>query len=482
MGDAPTALRYFQDALDALPKNEDVRFQATILVQIGWLLNSIRLHSEAANYLRDAISLQSGDSDSVNKMYDTRLLGSVYMHAKDYEKADSCFREARNIGSSIMHKDTVIHDMYLAGNNLSRGNLGDALKIIRQVLIDRPTKRSDIINAYAAQIYLEAGLLDTAYQFAVKLINSSNNDYRKTGYRMLISPQLRRYSTIDSLLSYSIEYDEVLDQYLSRHDAQQSVMQTSLYNYQTHERERHKAEKSMRKYMYISGMSLILVIVLCFTILYLRNKRMKTLLQYRRALDDMAQLRESLYYTYKINSNDDNVSVCDILETNLDESLTHNEQHQKDDLDRSMSEEEKEKNKLRERLKDELLALQRAGQAKKDVLPEIKESSCYEQLKEYVQSKKQILNTDELWKDLENIVLQVSPEFKSRLYLLTGERMKDDLYHMALLIKCGVSPTEMQTLIGRSKGAISSRRGYICEKIFGQKLGAKVMDDIIRLL
>ena len=53
---------------------------------------------------------------------------------------------------------------------------------------------------------------------------------------------------------------------------------------------------------------------------------------------------------------------------------------------------------------------------------------------------------------------------------------------MALLIRCGLKPTEVAILLGRSKGALSSRRGYICEMIFGEKLGVKVMDDIIWLL
>lgn len=78
IGDAPTAIRYFQDALDALPEGKVDAFRATILSQTGSLLNSIRLYSEASEYMKKAsmLSLQSGDS--LNAMRDTQLLGSVY--------------------------------------------------------------------------------------------------------------------------------------------------------------------------------------------------------------------------------------------------------------------------------------------------------------------------------------------------------------------------------------------------------------------
>lgn len=482
MGDAPTALRYFQNALDALPEGKDDNLRSIIFSQKGSLLNSLWLYKEAAACIKESIRLKVSDGDSLNLMRDTQLLGAVYMHAGYYDCADSCFRVARNIGCLIQHKDTSIQDMYLAGNELYRGRINDALKIIRKAVGNIPNRRRDMSHAYASQIYLEADIPDTAYYYALMLIECENNDYRKIGYNMLLHPKLKRYSKADSLLSYSLAYGAVLDEYLEGHDAFQVTMQTSLYNYQNHERKLKKAEMVRKIYMYAAGVALILIMVLLITMLYLRNARIKTLLDYRKALDDIDQLKKSLYLADEELRKYDNASIKEDSNKTLFIEQPDHEIFQKLNTEESLSEEEKEKNKLRERLKENLLALQAAGQAKKDVPSEIKGLSCYVRLQEYILTKKTILDSDELWLDLENAVLSVSPEFKFRLNLLTGERMKVDVYHMALLIKCGISPTEMQTLIGRSKGAISSRRGYICEKIFGQKLGAKVMDDIIRLL
>lgn len=405
------------------------------------------------------------------------------MHSEDYYRADSCFRKARKIGQNIFHKDTLIHDMYLAGIELYKGNPGSARKMIRPAINETPTTRQDIVHAYASQIYLEAGILDSAYFFATKLINSDNNNYRKNGYSMLLSSKLRVYSSQDSLASYILAYRDVLDKYLDRHNAQQVIMQTSLYNYQTHERERKKSEESTRFYMYVTKGTIFFVLMLCIIIMYIRNRSMKTLLQYRKALDDIALLRKMLSAKVGLASVQDMpVDFCGD-ENGSKQTIPQIEQQQSDDCKEKLeADEDKKKNMLRERLKEELLSLQKAGEVKREVPENILTSPSYGRLQEYLIEEKRIPYDDTLWSGLEEEVLKESPTFKSGLYLLAGDRLKEDAFRMALLIKCGITPTQLTILVGRSKGAVSSRRGYICEMIFGQKLGAKVMDDIIRLL
>ena len=460
IGDAPTALRYFHDALDALPEGMDDDLRSRIYSQMADLFNSLRLYNEAAICIKETLRLTSAAGDSLSLMHAVQLLGAVYMHSKEYDKADSCFRQALNIGRITHNEDTVIQRMYIAGNNLYRGYVEGALAEIRKVLQQMKDNEREIVYAYAAQIYIEAEIPDTAYLFASRLKDSKNNNRRKTGYSMLLSPGLRRFSSHDSLISYTIAYKDVLDNYLDRHDAGQVALQTSLYNYQTHERVRIKAEKARRKYKYLFETAVLLVCILCSVILYMRNKRMKTLLRYRKALDDIAFLRKTLSSLQQAEQ--ENVSDC------ATESPWPDEYRQK--------------NELRDRLKEELLVLQRAGEVKKDVPERILQSTAYVRLREYLDKGMVIPGSESLWLSLEEEVLEVSPEFKKRLYLLAGDRLKEDAYHMALLIKCGITPTDLTVLMGRSKGAVSSRRGYICEMLFGQKLGAKVMDDIVRLL
>ena len=482
IGDAPTALRYFHDALDALPEGKDDGFRAVILSQVGSMLNSLRLHNEATGYLKNASGLFLQRDDSLNAMLDIQLLGAVYMHTGHYDIADTCFRKAREIAVGISHRDTIIQDMYMAGSKLYSGNVSEALGQIRSVVRNQLEKKRDIVYAYASQIYLEAGILDTAYLFAVKLIGSKNNDYRKNGYSLLLSPALRQFSSSDSLLSFTIAHENVLDEYLDRHDGEQTLIQTSLYNYQTHERERKKAEESKSRYMYTAGLAIILVLVLCIGILYLRNRKMKLRLVYHRALDNIDRLENSLSLK-EAELTKYKKAIKEIESERMEkESASYDEVTDVKNQDKSSSKKVTEEYVLREQLKERLIVLQRAGEAKKYKPKEILEMSLYARLQEYIRAVRWPDEGDDIWMDIENAVVQVSPEFKSRLTLLVGGKMKPDVYHMALLVKCGFGPTDTGVLLGRSKGAVSSRRSYICEKIFGQKLGARVMDDIIRLL
>lgn len=470
LGDGPTALRYFQDALDALPEGTEDELRCRILSQTGSLLNSMRLYSEASKYIKKVVELQSHGADSINQMRDLQLLGAIYMHDNKNELADSFFRKARDIGRGISHNDTSIQNMYLAGIKLYQGDKAAALNMIRSVIKHFPEEREDIVKAYATQIYLEAGIYDSVYLLASSLIKSSNNDYRKIGYGTILSPELRRFSSLDSLLSYSLSYRKVLDEFLCKHNAQQILIQSSVYNYQNHDRDRQKAEKVRNTYMFVAGLSMVLVLILVVVVLYFRNKSMRTILHYHEALDNIALLRDSLIYERENKKSGNRRNYEKFVKK------------EKISVEETLFKEINIKMDARDRLRNELLILQKEGATEKEVPEAIKKSSAYQTLQNYIEENRSVPDNNNLWEELEKIVLDVSPNFKSRLYLLAGEKLKRDAYHLALLIKCGATPTELSILTGRTKGAISSRRGYLCAGIFGEKLGATVMDDIIKLL
>ncbi len=93
-----------------------------------------------------------------------------------------------------------------------------------------------------------------------------------------------------------------------------------------------------------------------------------------------------------------------------------------------------------------------------------------------------IKDHDPLWKELENTVLNASPEFINNLRRLTLGNLSTMELRTAILIKCHIKPSEMSVLLGKSNGAIISRRQVLSEKVFDQKMSVKVIDDIIRLL
>lgn len=98
LGDLPTALNYYQSALDNLKENEDSQtLRGSILSQISGVLNSLRLYDQAISYIKEVIYLDSIRKDYINLMYDTEFSGKIHLHAKKYEAAESFFKEAKKL-------------------------------------------------------------------------------------------------------------------------------------------------------------------------------------------------------------------------------------------------------------------------------------------------------------------------------------------------------------------------------------------------
>ena len=123
---------------------------------------------------------------------------------------------------------------------------------------------------------------------------------------------------------------------------------------------------------------------------------------------------------------------------------------------------------LAEQLREKLLSLQKSSNLSRDVSSIILESEAYAKLQNFIANYKYIHESNKIWNELETAIIKSSPKFKTHLQLLTGGNLKAQDLHLALLIKCGVTPTQMTVLVGKAKGTISYRREALCVRIFGR--------------
>jgi hypothetical protein len=231
---------------------------------------------------------------------------------------------------------------------------------------------------------------------------------------------------------------------------QQRVTQSVFnYNDKVLERERQKAENTQLKLQRSIICILAIVLILIIGLFYLKYRNKVQLLQLHEALRNISVLRAEL-------DRKDNVENLAIVNDNQEE--------------------------LRNQLRHELLSLQQSGNDSAEILHDIINHPTYHKLQQYIETNKVITDRDAIWGDIEKMVCTYSQNFKSRLMLLTNGKLTSDDYRIALLIKCGVTPTQLTKLIGRTKGTVSYKRSMLCMRIFDQKLGAKIIDDIIRLL
>ena len=459
LGDYPTALQYFYTALDNLPQEDrNLSLKRNILSQTGRLLNSLRLYNDAIPYIKGAIEIDRQLNDSINEVYNIQLLGAIHLRDHDYPNAERYFRLAlaKSDYLPVSHKAKSL--MYIAGIKYKTGQIDSALMYIRNTPdLVKPIARNSAL-ACAADIYYTAGKKDSAYLYAYELVKSLDNTNKQTGYEIILSPDLRHLSSPDSINGYITDYVSLLESSFNENENQLALNRQSFHNYQIHERERQKAEKSnvaLRQWLLGSS---ILVLLLGIVILFLKNRDANNRLKLHAALENVERLRQSLKIE-KENAEKDK-SPVDVVP--VEKKLTTSE--------------------LRDKLKKELFDLYNSNTDRAVIEPEILKSDTYRELQELISKGKELQPDSDLWSELESLVLKCSPNFITSLQLLAGGRLNSNDLHTVLLIKCGIQPTQMSILLNRSKGTIVSRRESLCLRIYGEKLGTKVIDGIIHLL
>ncbi len=442
MGDYPTALRYFQNALDILPKNTPQQsLRSCVLSQTGRLLTQIRLNEQAIPYLKEAISIELNTKDSVGLMWDYELLGSIYLRLKDYSKAQELYTQARNLAKIISPKDIPGIEINLAITKLYQGDNSGALNHIRSNVgkIDSLSRRWAL--SLAAKIYHEAGVIDTAAIYARELINDTTDSYQMNGYDILLSRDMISTVPPDSIAAYTLDFRKAMLRYLRSNSETDAFIQNSMFNYQSHLQKRLAAEKSRSRLERWITVIIILSLLICVAFLYIRKR-----------------------------------NICRIMNLNtriesLNEAIT-TQSSSKLDPDVCMD--------LKTRLISNLNSLKTGKLKEPGVHPDILNSKTIEKINKHIDNKESIPENSDLWKEIETLVLEHSANFKLSVQILNGTALDDVNYRFLLLLKCGFTSNNIAILCGRAKSALTPRRKGLSNRFFGQELNAKDFGVLIR--
>lgn len=477
-GDYPKALGYYHDALENFPTNADNKdLLANILSQTGRLLNSLRLYKEAISYVKRSLQVNKSLNRISKCVYDIQLLGGIYMRSKNYAEAEKYFRMAIRLGNNVSESTNAKSMMYLAAIKYYTGQLDSALLLIRNSM-DKvsPVVRNNAL-AYASEIYHAAGKTDSAYLFAKELIGQESPLNKETGYLVLLSPETKCYSDDSTINRYVAEYTELLEQSLDKNSDHQSIIQKSYYNYEDHEKGRVKAEERQKRLGIYLLISLIAVAVFVLFIFWQKYRNHKNLLKIQLLLDKLNTLNQ-LIQRKENNPATKECTDCEEIECRNDEKENKIEIEENKDQLRSKN----DLKELKEVLKTELLNLYEKSE--NETTPDMSaiDPDAYLILMDYIEKDKILLEDDGLWERLEESVLVTYPSFKKNLLILTDGRSTRLDLQTCILIKFGITTTQMMKLLGRSKGAIISRRQYLGKKIFGMDTGIKLVDGVIKLI
>ncbi|MDE6521234.1 MAG: hypothetical protein K2L17_00310 [Muribaculaceae bacterium] len=467
IGDLPTALTYFQKAIDVIPDDRDnLKFKRNVLNQTGRLLHSLRLDSAAIEYLEMSLIIDDLLKDNDYRIVFThKLLCNSYRNIGDIKQArshiDSAVTYFYNLSSA--HRANILID--LADILVREGKSDSALLIIRPLphIVDSLTFSECL--ALASELYRDAGVLDTAYLYARKLTQLKDPKNKRIGYKVIFSDKLRDYVPKDTLIALVSEYKNTIEEYIDRHKGENAIIQNTRYNYKVHDRERIKAEKKLYVYAIIASIAIIISLILLTILLYRKFRKAETEADIVTAINIMKGSAEIANEQPK--NCEDEISVEDY------QSKTHSE----DDIIKNDHE------KLADIKKRIMDGIRTSDNKDIDSLvnPVILASQIYRNLKEKTESRNSITNSEELivYKNLEDLIESVSSGFSYRLRILTEDRITACEQRMAMLMKCGFSPLQISILFGREKNTISTHRRNLAFKITGLKKADKTLDLII---
>ncbi len=475
IGDYPSAIKYYRAALNMIGDDrKSLILKSKMTAQLAGLLNSMRLFDEAHRYINMSIEIDKELHDTVNLMYDLEVLGFNYINCKKYEAAIGPLKKASVIANKLNPMAAIRDSTYLAAIKHYQNESAAAVKLIKNIPLkiddkefkcDNDTKQ--LVYSYAADIYRCAGMSDSAYKYALELVKIKDARNLKTGYAILLSDELKDLVPADSIRAYVRHYTAAVESYMNSRGDANALIQNTQYNYSIVERDKQKALEKKRLMERWLALSVIVLLLAIIAVIYYRDKSNRTLIRLRSALDSSRELRKQL-------------EAGDAKGKDYGPGTGHTAEEAPEATAEVVPEVTAEY--LRRRLIDELTAVCDSKKTRLPLAPEIGNSRAYAELQNHIKEKQVIPDTSPLWGELHSAILAASPNFDRRLQLLSPGKIKTDAYRIMLLIKCGVTPTQLSFLIGRAKGPLSTRRRILGLKFTDNEISPTMFDNLIYAL
>ncbi len=468
LGDYPSAMKYYQEVINSTEyKDSDkaLEIRGNALSQLTSILGYLRLDDEFIKYSEKLIRQDFIMKDTVNAVIDQIYLASQYLKMKKLKKAEEIFNKADSLCPKNMTQSRALINVYLASIKYRKGESQRAWDMLSPYIFEVDTNVQGIPLTYAAYITFNLGKYDSTYFFCKKILSLKDISNHKNAYEVLLRREMEKNVPLDSSKTYIYLYRKLLSDELEHNEDHAALLQNGQYNYSVHERERDKAEKEKSKLFIWLLCSLVIILILSFLYLFqILRRKMQTIMLYK-AYTLMSVLGRKI----RRERNGEHLLIGYAPMEEFDEEA-------KDIIyinDRAS---------LREILLNNVYTLVESGKDSYSVSPIIYESSAYKRLMEAVSNNEILNNNEKFWDELEDAVIKESKNFMKNLSILLGGRIKESERRVALLVKCGVKPTEMKKLLSLEKGTISYRRSALGEKAFGKKLDTKTVDKLIRLL
>ena len=439
LNDYPDAVKYYHKALDNLPSDSlNSNLHCRILIQTGRLLVVMRLNREAIKYFREVNEIAAKRNDTIGLIHNLHSLRLAYLRVGSLDSARICASEALELSPDDNLHLKAKSKMLLAEVFYKMGRNDTALELVRHAPEQVKAISHNAALSIAANIYQASGITDTTWMYVKNLTESNEVLNKHNGYRLIFSTPLFHELPKDSLLSHLLKYHDILEEFYNRNNAEQAMLQHTVYNYTQHDRARAVAEGVSRDRMVWIAVLIAVSVILSLTSLIFYEKQKRRCLELEMAKVRVGQLEDALHPQENTGE-----TRQDLIET------------------------------LRQTYEDGLLL---------PLADSVRDSAEYKELKRRIDGNLLMTDGDNYWSDMETMMAAAYPKLKDTLGTLTEENLSTLEWHVALMVKCRISQSDMARLLGVSRSAITHRLAPLAKKVLGNDATSRMITGAILLI
>ena len=462
LNDAPLALAYFQKGLDASKQSKGKWVSSVLYAQMGEIYFYQSLYPEALQMYGETYRLDSLAKDTVGVILDLRDLAFTHRTLQQTDSALHYLHQAEQLAQQCGDEEMQgLIASQLAGLYNQQGNYELAHHFIEQAL--QQVGEADRFSTYDvyANLLLNEGRYAEAKTYYLQMMQADAAPVRLDAYNGLATIAAHQHQADDYLYYY--ELYKACNDSIHRADATASVSRmNAMYNYQLREQENIRLQKKIEQHQQllqrIAFVASIILLLLIIYIQYTRRKRMRL----KHNLERLQKLQEERYRQSEsfIQANKDEISR---LQQQLEESNQENHELV-ERLERQ-----------KEQLENANLVAEIKRGEKKQADSAIMDSTVMKHLQASAIQGKHL--TEKNIKDIEKLLDEVYPEFRQHLSQLG--KMNPLEYQVCLLLKMGLPPTSIATLVLRDKSTVSLIRRRLLKKVTGRDGAPTDWDSIV---
>ena len=473
LGDAPRALDYYQKAVNSLISNDNDRLRTYIYTQIGDLYYRQGLFEYALNANKKSLDLSYALNDTLFIIDGLKEIAHTYINMNHEDSALICYKKAYELSQSINEEELsgcLLSQYAYLENSLGNKEVADSL-IEKALMYDYKTENlKSVLYAITSKIYMQRGKSQQALPYLLWLCDNGSIYAKRNAYRNITLYHIQKMQWHDAL-KYNNKAFDAVDSIRKIEGAEAVARVKANYDYSLYKIENSDLKvNNARKNKIIIILSAISILIMLFIFFWWKSIKLKSQHQIE-LLNNMKFLHES----ETENILNEKLKVTEELHAKITNLLLENHSYNEkvNSLTDYITELENTLNQTTAQLED-LTSSKQISDNK------LMSSEIVGKIKRNISDNNFNLSYNE-WKALEKSIISNCPDFYKKLH--PDRFMRALEWRVTMLIKIGISPSNISKMVNRSKETVTSIRSRLYAKVFKiEKASARDWDSFTRSL